>query len=774
MAGNQNQKEAERKQAEAKLRASEEKYRNLVERANDGIAIIQDGRLKYVNPSLAKMAGYAADEALEKPFTDFVPPDELVDAVENYKRLISGEQLQARHERTIIHKNGSRIETEVDATSITYHDSPAVMSIFRDITERKRTQNLIRESEEKYRLLVNNLPGIVYKGFKDFSVEFFDNKIESLTGYPLAEFNSKRLKWSEIIAPADLKPSKERFIQALKTDKSYIREYRITTKGKDTLWIRDRGQIVCDAAGEIEYVSGIFFDITDRKHIEETLYKEKEKFRILVEESPLGISLIGKDGRYEYVNPRFTELFGYNLKDVPDGRAWFKKAYPDPQDRHQVISTWINDLKESEAGQSRPRIFNVRCKDGSEKVISFKPVTMQTGLQLVIYEDLTERKHLEIQLRQAQKMEAVGTLAGGIAHDFNNILLAVMGNAEISLYSLPEQSPVRSSIEQILKASERARDLVKQILTFSRQSEYELKPIKVSVIVQEALKLLRASLPTTIEIRHRITADRDTILADPTQIHQVLMNLCTNADHAMRERGGVLNVSLSNATLDFEAAVKYPDLRPGSYLQLTVSDTGHGMPPEVLERIFDPYFTTKEKGVGTGLGLAVIHGIVIKMNGAISVDSQLGQGTTFCVFFPLTEVKDTLESRDIEAVPLGNERILFVDDEEFIADLGKQMLERLGYDVVVRTSSIEALKAFQARPDKFDLIITDMTMPQMTGEKLAQKLLEIRPDIPIILCTGYSATISENKAKEMGIKGFVMKPFVIQELAKMIRRVLEE
>lgn len=371
-------------------------------------------------------------------------------------------------------------------------------------------------------------------------------------------------------------------------------------------------------------------------------------------------------------------------------------------------------------------------------------------------------------------MEAMGTLAGGIAHDFNNILLAVMGNAEISLYSLPEQSPVRYSIAQILKASERARDLVKQILTFSRQSEYELKPVKVSVIIQEALKLLRASLPTTIEIRQRITADRDTVLADPTQIHQVLMNLCTNADHAMRERGGVLNVGLSSVTLDFEGAVKYPDLRPGSYLKLTVSDTGHGMPPEVLDRIFDPYFTTKEKGVGTGLGLAVIHGIVSSMNGAISVDSQPGRGTTFCVFFPLTEVKDTLESRVVEAVPLGNERILFVDDEEFIADLGKRMLERLGYDVAVRTSSIEALKAFQARPDKFDLIITDMTMPQMTGEKLAQKLLEIRPDIPIILCTGFSALISENKAKDMGIKGFVMKPFVIQDLAKMIRRVLEE
>jgi CheY-like chemotaxis protein len=252
------------------------------------------------------------------------------------------------------------------------------------------------------------------------------------------------------------------------------------------------------------------------------------------------------------------------------------------------------------------------------------------------------------------------------------------------------------------------------------------------------------------------------------------MNLCTNADYAMRQGGGVLYVSLSNVTLDFEATVKYPDLRPGSYLKLTVSDTGHGMPPEVLERIFDPYFTTKEKGVGTGLGLAVIHGIVSNMNGAISVDSQPGRGAAFSVFMPLTEVKDTLESRVVEAVPMGNERILFVDDEEFIADLGQRMLERLGYDVIVRTSSIEALKAFKAQPDKFDLIITDMTMPQMTGEKLAQKLLEIRPDIPIILCTGFSALISENKAKEMGIKGFVMKPFVIQDLAKMIRRVLEE
>jgi PAS domain S-box-containing protein len=513
-------------------------------------------------------------------------------------------------------------------------------------------------------------------------------------------------------------------------------------------------------------------DISERNRFEKALYKEKEIFRIFIEGLPLGISLIGKDGHYEYINPKFIEIFGYNLTDINNGREWFKKAFPDSEYRHQAVSTWFEYLKEIEAAQSRPRIFNVRCKDGIEKIIKFRSIMIETGHQIVIYEDIATPKRLEAQLQQSQKMEAIGTLAGGIAHDFNNILMAIMGNAEICLYSLQEQSPERFSIEQILKASVRARDLIKQILTFSRQTEHELKPIKISIVVQEALRLLRASLPTSIEIRQRITAGRDTVLADPTQIHQVLMNLCANAHHAMREEGGILGVILDDVDINFENALKYPFLKQGPYIKLRVGDSGCGIEPEDMNRIFEPYFTTKAQDVGTGMGLALVHGIVKSHGGAVKVESQPGKGATFDIFFPLIEKEDQPVYEVLEKSPPGNERILFVDDEKTIADLGKRMIEILGYKVDIRTSSIEALNAFKAKSEKYDLVITDMTMPNMTGEKLSKELMRIRPDVPIILCSGFSEMITENRAREIGIKGYIMKPFVMHEIAKTIRQAL--
>ncbi|RPI77124.1 MAG: hybrid sensor histidine kinase/response regulator [Desulfobacteraceae bacterium] len=385
-----------------------------------------------------------------------------------------------------------------------------------------------------------------------------------------------------------------------------------------------------------------------------------------------------------------------------------------------------------------------------------------------------ERLRLESQLQKSQKLEAIGTLAGGIAHDFNNILYAIIGNAEMSLYDLPEASPARYPVEQVLKASFRARDLVRQILAFSRQAEKEIKPVQVNMIVKEALKLLRATLPATIEIRHRMSALRNTVLGDPTQIHQVVMNLCTNAHHAMLEKGGTLEVNMNDVDLDAGMGTKYPGLKPGSYLKLAITDTGQGMRPEIRERIFDPYFTTKDKSVGTGLGLAVVHGIVKDLGGIISVHSEPGQGSTFEVFLPLVHMESLPEIPAPEAIPRGRERILFVDDEEDIANLALRILEHLGYKVVVKTGSIQALEAFKADPDCFDLIITDMTMPQMTGDRLATAVMALRPGMPVILCTGYSERISEKQAKALGIKAFVMKPLVMREIAKTIRQVLDE
>jgi PAS domain S-box-containing protein len=394
--------------------------------------------------------------------------------------------------------------------------------------------------------------------------------------------------------------------------------------------------------------------------------------------------------------------------------------------------------------------------------------------------DITERMRveeekwkLEVQLQQAQKMEAIGTLAGGIAHDFNNILSAIMGYIQLSYYKTSEPIRLRQYLDKTLKAIYRAKDLTNQILAFSRKSEQEQKPVQVHLIVKEALKLLSASLPSTIETRQNITPESDTILGDATQIHQVLMNLCTNAHHAIGEKGGVLEVTLIPVDLDAEAVALYPDLAPGPYVELTVRDTGHGMDPAAVDRIYDPYFTTKEKDVGTGLGLTVVHGIVKSHGGSIGVSSEPGKGTTFNILFPRLEVGAEEEAKPQEALLVGHERILFVDDEEDLVEIGKQMLEHLGYEFVAEISSIEALKVFRAQSDKFDLVITDQTMPKMAGSELAQELMRIRPDIPIMLCTGYNKVISEEKAKAIGIREFLMKPLDIHDLAKAIRRVLD-
>ena len=378
-----------------------------------------------------------------------------------------------------------------------------------------------------------------------------------------------------------------------------------------------------------------------------------------------------------------------------------------------------------------------------------------------------EKKKLKAQLQRAQRMEAIGTLAGGIAHDFNNILTAIIGYTELLRYDLPEDSKAQASLEAIYEAGIRAKDLVQQILTFSRQSEEEKKPLRISTIIKEALKLLRASLPTTIEIRQNLESESGTVLANPTQIHQVLINLCTNSAQAMREKGGVLEVSLEDAASNH-------DLKPGAYVRLTVRDTGSGIAPEIVERIFDPYFSTSEPEQGTGMGLAVVHGIVESTGGTIAVDSKLGEGTAIHVFFPRITSQVTPEARVLSPFPSGNERILFVDDEKALVDIGVQLLEHLGYRVVARTSSIEALEAFRNQPEKFDLVVSDQTMPNMTGEMLARELIRIRPDIPIVLCTGYSEMISEEKATALGIKKLIMKPILMREISQTIRQILDQ
>ena len=401
-------------------------------------------------------------------------------------------------------------------------------------------------------------------------------------------------------------------------------------------------------------------------------------------------------------------------------------------------------------------------------------------LYSIVY-DITARKKaeeekaaLETQLLHAQKMESIGTLSGGIAHDFNNLLGIILGNAELAMDDMPEWHPAKFNLNEIRTASLRARDVVKQLLSFSRKTDPKQQPAKLVQIVEDALKILRSSIPTSVNIHQNIPDDTDdTILADSTQINQVMINLFTNAAHAMEDTGGVITIGIENIDLDHVSAPTYPDLSPGNYVKLTVSDTGTGIDHEVKDRIFDPYFTTKEVGKGTGIGLSVVHGIVKSHNGAILVDSQFGKGTTFSILFPVAEESVVIETEPDDEFPTGNERILILDDEESMVDIGRRRLERLGYQVEARTDPVEALDLFRADPDQFDLVITDMTMPRITGDNLVKEILKIRPDMPTILCTGFSEKIDEEKAKKIGVREYIDKPFDQGKLSRLVRKVLD-
>ncbi|NLJ28977.1 MAG: response regulator [Deltaproteobacteria bacterium] len=511
--------------------------------------------------------------------------------------------------------------------------------------------------------------------------------------------------------------------------------------------------------------------------------KSEEIYRSVVDNITMGVSLISIKMEILAINNQMRQWYpGLD----PTTRPLCYQAYNDPL-REGVCSycptaQTIRDGLVHEAITETPRGNQIM----RYKIIS-SPIKDQAGNVLAaieVVEDVTERMlaqeekvKLETQLRQAQKMEAIGTLAGGIAHDFNNILGIISGYTDLTMLDMLEGSREMEQLECIRKAVYRAKELVQQILTFSRQREEELIPLRVSSLVKEALKMLRATLPSIIDIRWNIQASEseDLILGYPSQIHQVLMNLCTNASHAIGDQAGIIDVNLSRIQWEQEDSARPLELNQGYYLELTVSDTGCGIDPKIMDRIFEPYFTTKEAGVGTGMGLAVVHGIVKNHGGAITVESEPGKGSSFHVFFPALKDKGKHDGEmPLEPIPTGKECILLVDDEAALGQVAEKMLKHLGYEVVNRTSSIEALEAFRANPGKFDLVLTDRTMPQMTGMVLAREILKIRPDIPIILCTGFSDTLTQGKAAASGIREIVLKPFLLNDMARAVRHVLDQ
>lgn len=503
------------------------------------------------------------------------------------------------------------------------------------------------------------------------------------------------------------------------------------------------------------------------------LRAKEQQYRDLFEDSKDMVFITTSEGTFLDINTAGVALFGYDSKEEILKIKSTQQLYKNPEEREK----FQNAIETN--GFVKDYELEFLRKDG-EPIIALLTATLvrdKTGKSIVyrgIIRDITRQKKLEAQLFQAQKMEAIGTLAGGIAHDFNNILGVIMGYSEMALDDLHKDNPIYHSMEQIHVASMRASELVKQILAFSRQNDRERKPLHITPLIKESLKLLRSTIPATIEIRQEINADYDVILADPTQIHQVMMNLCTNAIHAMKDRGGILLITLDELYLDLESVENYKDLRAGDYLRLTVSDTGHGIPEIVMKRIFEPYFTTKQAGEGTGMGLAVIHGIVKSYGGDITVYSEAGRGSTFHIYLPMAQGETVDSLIALQAVPGGSERILLVDDEVMLTRVEARMLKRLGYTVTESSNPEEALELLRKSPLQFDLIFSDITMPRMTGIQLAREAKRISPGIPIILSSGFSAANVLEQLKTLGIDDFVMKPIIKPELARIIRKVLDK
>ena len=518
----------------------------------------------------------------------------------------------------------------------------------------------------------------------------------------------------------------------------------------------------------------LFREIAERKRAEAALRESEERYRRFFEEDLSGAFIATPEGRILACNPAFAGIFGFSSV-AEASQVEFFSLCPDPNDR-EVFLNFLQERKTLKHHAAEYRRHDGQIIHTIENVVGNFDVHGELIEIKGFIIDNTEQKMLEEQLRHSQKMEAMGTLAGGIAHDFNNILTAVLGNAEMGLLKIPEESRAQNNLKEILKAGRRARDLVKQILTFSRQERQEPRPLQMTPMVKEVVKLLRGSLSKTIEIRQNIASSAGIVLADPIQIHQLLMNFCTNAAHAMQKTGGILEVSLANVDMENSSAYHDFDLKPGPYVELSVGDTGCGMDQAIVERIFDPFFSTKTFGEGSGMGLAVVHGIVKSLDGAIKVETELGKGSTFRVFLPRIALDVDHETDRVRLTFRDGKdpRILLVDHDTTLLKVGKRMLERFGYRVTTANGGIEALEVFLKNPEEFDLIITDQAMPKMDGMELAKAAIDVRPDIPVVLCAGYCEDIDQAKMKDVGIQEFVRKPIVFSELAIIARKLLEQ
>jgi len=804
-----------------KAEKSETKFRAIFEQAAVGIGLsTPDGFIIRVNKKLCEILGYSEEELLAKTLKDIIHPDDFVKGFFYMQLVITGEKDKFYENIRFIRKDDEIVWVKVTASLSRKADNTPdyFIGILEDITQKRLFENTLKESESRYRIVADYTSDWEFWLDPDNNFVYISPSCKKITGYEADEFYLKPSLIREIIHPDDKKIFDEHTCIAYDMSENKI-TFRIVSKEGGIKWIDHVCLPIYDEKNKFMGMRGSNRDITDLKRNEELLNSRVFLMEYAASHSLDDVMKMALDKAEELTASKigFFHFLEEDQKTLIlqmwSTNSLMNMCKAEGKGMHypvQKAGVWADCILERQAiihnnyeslpykkgippghapviremimpifrGEKIVAIIGVGNKDFN---YDEKDLNILHDFGNIIWDIIHEKKlekekeALENQLRQSQKMEALGTLSGGIAHDFNNILSIIFGNAELSKTMIEPHSPVQKYLNTILTAGNRAKDLVQQILTFSKKLDKERKPLEIYLIIKEFVKMLRSSIPTTIEINNEIDPNSGIILSDPTHIHQILMNLCTNASYSMREKGGVLGIKLKPVLIsELDSFENGLIISPGNYVMLEVSDTGTGIDKKILDKIFEPYFTTKPMGEGTGLGLAVVHGIVKSYGGYISVDTEKDQGTTFKVYFPRFEsesIKD--ETRIKTQTPRGIENILLVDDEVEIVDLTKAILEYLGYNVMDFTCSTLALKAFSKAPNSFDLVITDMTMPEMTGIDLSREMHAIRPDIPVILCTGFSQLVDKEKSGTLGFCEYLTKPVSMTELAVTVRNVLD-
>ncbi len=771
----------ERRRAGVELRESEEKYRTILESMDEGYFEVDlAGNFIFFNDALVRIAGYRRDELLGMNNQDYTTPETAKEMYQIFSKIYRTGKPAEIVDYEIFRKDGSLRVLEMSASLM--RDSTGVpigfRGLARDVTERKRAEEALRESEERFREMADNVREVFWLyDWVEQKVVYVSPAYEKIWGRSIQDLYHRYGEWANSIYPDDRDHARESFARIVQTGGGEPREYRIIRPDGTVRWVSDRGVAIKDEDGQVKRIAGIAEDVTERKQAEEALRESKERYRTVLEANPDPVVVYDIEGRVLYFNPAFTRVFGWPLEE----RLGRKMDIFVPEENWSETQMMIGRVL---AGESFSGVETRRyTKDGNIIPVSVSGAIYRDGAgnpvgSVINLRDISQQKKLEAQLQQAQKMEAVGTLAGGIAHDFNNLLQAIQGYTELLLMRTEEGEQGWRELQEVIRAAKRGGELTQQLLTFSRKVESKRRPLCLNQEVKELRELLGRTIPKMIEVKLQLSDSLQMINADSVQLKQLLMNLAVNAKDAMPD-GGTLCILTENVTLDQEFCRKYAEVKPGDYVQFTISDTGHGMDKETLEHIFDPFYTTKEIGKGTGLGLAIVYGIIKNHEGYIMCYSQPQEGTTFKIYLPVLRqemgIKDTVDTQE-SRVPFkgGNETILLVDDEEFIRQLGVDVLRRAGYKVLTAAEGESALELYRREQGGIDLVILDLIMPGMGGSKCLEELLKLDPQAQVLIASGYSPDGPTKGVLETGASGIISKPYDTRQLLDLVREILDK